>query len=376
MATIYTLYGRRAGAEMFIEKTLQALVGQFPDWRLTVFCNSQAEAVLRNVLPTAELEYIPWLDNQFKKAFWLEFLSFRVVGRRRFDVFWIPSGSAHFPGRWNVPSVITFLDMGTFLVKDQYDFKRTVYRKYLATPRSIRRGVAFTGISRTTVDNLITLFPRVKQASVIYPGPSPFPPPAPMDDPAGVIEKEIGLKTGPILFSPARTDYWGKGRDILLKAYAGYRRQSAEPLPLIMPGPQGEFHDTVMRDIAALGLDGYAIWPGRVSDACIEALYRVSRAMIMPSRIEGFGFPILEAMTRGVPVICSDAGSLPEVAGGAALVFPSGNAERLEEAMVRLDRTPALREDLIRKGRERCRLFSWEHAARQYGEVFRQAAGR
>ncbi|MBP7829005.1 MAG: glycosyltransferase family 4 protein [Kiritimatiellae bacterium] len=376
LGAIYTLYGRRAGAELFVEKTLEAILRLAPGWELTVLCNTEAEAVLREVLPAARVEPVPWLNNQFKKAFWLEFLSARAIHRGRFDAFWIPSGGAHFPGRWNVPAVVTFLDMGAFLVRNQYDFKRTVYRKYLATPLSLRRGAAFTGISRTTVDDLVRLFPRVKNPEVIHPGPSPLPPAPPMDRPAEVVEQEIGLKVDRIFFSPARTDYRGKGRDILLRAYAGYRRQVPDPWPLLMPGPQGEFHDQVMRDIATLGLEGHAVWPGRVSDACIQALYGVSGAMIMPSRIEGFGFPLLEAMARGVPVICSDAGSLPEVAGGAALIFPSGDAARLEEAMVRLHRDPALREDLVLKGRRRCREYSWEETARKYIALFLRVAGR
>ena len=374
IATIYTVYGRRAGAELFVEKTLQEIRRLAPDWQITVFCNQAARAILAERLPDADLRPVPWLDHRTTKAFWLECLSRRAVDRQSFDVFWLPSGSASFPGRWNVPTVATFLDMGGFLVKNRWNFRRAFYCKHVSTPRTLRRAAAFATISQTTADDLVRLFPHVQAPHVILLGPSPRPDSPRADPPHAVIERETGLKLSAILFSPARTDYLGKGRDVLLRAYAQYRRAVPNPLPLVMPGPRGAFHERFMADIENLQLADCALWPGRVSDECIEAFYRISRAMIMPSRTEGFGFPILEAMERGVPVVCSDAGSLPEVAGDAALVVPAGNAEKLAEALLMLEREPGLREDLIRRGRERCRAFSWEKTARQYVDLFTAVA--
>ena len=376
LAAIYTVYGKRAGAELFAEKTLEEIRRLEPDWRLTVFCNGQAREILSERLPGADLRHIPWLDHQIKKAFWLEFLSHRWVTRRNFDVFWLPSASASFPGRWDVPSVATFLDLGGFLVHHRWSFQRSIYTKYISTPRTLRRAAAFTAISQTTADDLLRVFPRARPARVIYLGPSPRSEAVPPGNPQEVIERETGLKLSSILFSPARTDYLGKGRDILLRAYAQYRRSVPEPLPLVMPGPPGAFHPRFLADIAALQLSDCAFWPGRVSDACIEAFYQISRAMLMPSRTEGFGFPILEAMERGVPVICSDAGSLPEVAADAALVVPAGSVEKLAEAMVNLETQPTLRQELIRRGHNRCRAFSWERTARQYCDLFKAVAAQ
>ena len=376
IATLYTLYGRRAGAELFVERTLQEIRRLVPDWQITVFCNKSAGTVLAAGLPGVDLRHVPWLDRRTTKAFWLEFLSGRVVNRRTFDVFWLPSGSASFPGRWDLPAVATFLDMGGFLVKNRWSFRRAWYCQHISTPRTIRRAAAFATISQATADDLMRLYPSVKAPRVIYLGPSPRPDGLRADDPRALIEQETGLKLSAILFSPARTDYLGKGRDVLLRAYAQYRRSVPAPLPLVMPGPPGAFHARFLADIAALRLADCAFWPGRVSDACIDAFYQISRAILMPSRTEGFGFPVLEAMERGVPVICSDAGSLPEVAADAALVVPAGSAEKLAEAMVKLETQPALRQELIRRGHNRCRAFSWERTARQYCDLFTAVAAQ
>jgi glycosyltransferase involved in cell wall biosynthesis len=369
-ATIHTLYNRRAGAELLAEKTLEAIQEQAPDWQMTIFCNRQAKHALAERFTGPDIRYVPWLDNQFRKTFWLEFIAPRIVTRRHFDLFWLPSGGASFPGPWDVPTVATFLDMGVFLVKGRFDFVRTVYRKHISTPLSIRRAAALTAISRTTAEDVVKLFPKARMPAVVYPGPSPLlQRPAP-PDPVDYIAKVTGHAFDRILFAPARTDYLGKARDILLLAYQEYRRRSAKPLPLVLPGPTGKGHDLLMRDIDTLHLQGHVIWPGSADSECMEAFYKISDAMILPSRTEGFGFPIIEAMDRGIPVICSDAGSLPEVAGDAALVVPTGSVGGLLEAMLKLEKQPGLRDELIRKGRERARAFSWEQTARGYIDVF------
>lgn len=370
LAALYTVYGRRAGAELFVEKTLQEIQRVVPDWTITVLCNKQAREILKERLPSVTLLYIPTLDHRTSKAFWLEFLSHRTVNCKAFDLFWLPSVSASFPGHWDIPSVATFLDMGGFLVPNRWSFRRSFYCKHISTPRSIRRAAAFTSISQATADDAMRLFPEVKTPHVIHLGTSPRCDSPLTESPESIIEKEIGLQLSSILFSPARTDYLGKGRDILLRAYKEYREASSAPLPLLMPGPQGAFHEKVMEDIQSLGLTDSAIWPGRVSDRCIEAFYQISHAMLMPSRTEGFGFPILEAMSHRVPVICSDAGSLPEVSGGAALLFPSGQVQGLLKALLRLEKEPSLRDELIQKGLKRCEDFSWERTAQGYIKVF------
>ncbi len=85
---------------------------------------------------------------------------------------------------------------------------------------------------------------------------------------------------------------------------------------------------------------------------------------MFPSLYEGFGLPVLEAMARGVPVACSDASSLPEVAGDAALLFDPNDPRAIAQALERLLGDPALREQLRKRGRERAASFTWERTAR------------
>jgi alpha-1,3-rhamnosyl/mannosyltransferase len=98
---------------------------------------------------------------------------------------------------------------------------------------------------------------------------------------------------------------------------------------------------------------------GSVDDPAMDGLYAVSTMLVHPSLAEGFGFPVVEAMERGVPVACANRGSLPEVAGGAAELFDPTRIEAITEAISRVLDDRARRDELVAAGRRRAGQFSW-----------------
>ena len=107
----------------------------------------------------------------------------------------------------------------------------------------------------------------------------------------------------------------------------------------------------------------------------LAAVLRGAEALLMPSWLEGFGLPVLEAMSCGVPVIVSRCSSLPEVAGDAGLYVDPADPATIADAILRIDASAALRERLAQLGRERAARFSWREAARATAAVLRRAAG-
>jgi glycosyltransferase involved in cell wall biosynthesis len=116
------------------------------------------------------------------------------------------------------------------------------------------------------------------------------------------------------------------------------------------------------------------LFPGFVSVEQMEALMRRARGLIFPSRFEGFGIPIVEAFERGIPVACSDATCLPEVAGGAAYLFDCNDAVEMGRAMSFLHQDSPARNDAIERGHARARDFSWRSSAQACLSIYREIA--
>jgi glycosyltransferase involved in cell wall biosynthesis len=142
---------------------------------------------------------------------------------------------------------------------------------------------------------------------------------------------------------------------------------------LVLPG-YPTAHEAQLRERArSAGVEGDVRFLGWLSGEEFEGLWQVAEAFVYPSLYEGFGLPVLEAMARGVAVACSNASSLPEVAGEAALMFDPSDERAITSALERLLSDPAEAERLRTRGRERAREFTWERTARLTLESYGRA---
>jgi glycosyltransferase involved in cell wall biosynthesis len=162
----------------------------------------------------------------------------------------------------------------------------------------------------------------------------------------------------------------------LIDAFARVRNRHRLPHRLLLVGP-----DTLGLDVPGLvrrrGLDGVVVHVPDMGYRDLPAAYSGATAFVFPAtEAEGFGIPILEAMACGTPVVSTRLGSVPEVAGDAALLAPSSAARHLEDALARVLLDAGLRSDLARRGRERASLFSWRRTAERTMEALRRVATR
>jgi alpha-1,3-rhamnosyl/mannosyltransferase len=116
-------------------------------------------------------------------------------------------------------------------------------------------------------------------------------------------------------------------------------------------------------------------WLGFVTEEELVELYRHATALVFPSRYEGFGLPVLEAMARHTPVIAANHSSIPEVARGAAILVDPDDIEGLRDAMRRVGADDALREQLTRRGIEVVSSFSWDETARATVAAYEEVCG-
>ena len=147
-------------------------------------------------------------------------------------------------------------------------------------------------------------------------------------------------------------------------------------LRLVIAGHDGPGRPEIEAAIARLpvGLRARVVLAGAVSDAGRRALLENAALLAYPSIYEGFGFPVLEAMSAGIPVVAARAGSIPEVAGDAALLFEPTNEHEMAAEIDRVLTDATTRAELIARGRDRVHSFSWDHTARMLASCYRRVA--
>jgi glycosyltransferase involved in cell wall biosynthesis len=188
--------------------------------------------------------------------------------------------------------------------------------------------------------------------------------------------KQLGIREGYILHVGLFSQR--KNIPVLLQAIARLRSKGTwGNRQLVLAGSEvsgitgaAEIYDTIKQ----LELTESIILTGHAPDEHIPGLYANASALVMPSLYEGFGFPILESMAVGTPVVASNCSSLPEVAGDAAILVPPRDVEALAEAIEDAVENRTIAEGLRRKGLARARQFSWERTAEQTVAVYRAVA--
>ena len=155
---------------------------------------------------------------------------------------------------------------------------------------------------------------------------------------------------------------------VLVEAIARLPREQRPPIVLVgAPGPAAH---QLMARAAELGVRDAFKLAGTLSDDELAALLSAAVSVVVPSTLEGFGLPVVEAMHVGTPAIVSDAGSLPEIAGDAAVVCPAENPDAFAAALRKLIDEPAVRSDLAAKARLRAAGFTWQRCAEQTLAVY------
>jgi glycosyltransferase involved in cell wall biosynthesis len=211
---------------------------------------------------------------------------------------------------------------------------------------------------------------RAGQVTTIPIGVSPrFHPaggkPAPRKDPADTATPRTCLYVG-------RADPY-KNLSGLVRAFALARGRLPFPLRLVIAGPLDERYPEAPALARDLGVAEHVDWTGYLSDADLVRLYQQADLLALPSRYEGFGLPVVEAMACGTPVLISTAGALREVAGDAALTADPDDigamADRLQDILMK----PDLAEKLVEDGLARAAAFTWARTAAEtlalYGKI-------
>jgi glycosyltransferase involved in cell wall biosynthesis len=277
------------------------------------------------------------------------------------------------PFRFRGPTVITVHDVSWVRHPECHPPHRLAHLR-ANFPNGLRGTDRIIVVSQFVKDELLACFPvDERKIDVVYNGVAPrFRPHAP-DETAGVLQR-YGLSHRSY-FAAVGTLEPRKNLQTALAAHLRLPQPVRRAMPLALIGVEGWLTDSLHAALGASLADGTVRKLGYVPDDDIPALTAGARAIVYPSIYEGFGLPVLEAMASGVPVLCSTAPALREVAGPAALLCEPTDVEGFTDAMRTLIDDDALCARLGAAGAARAQLFSWQRAATQTLAVYRKALG-
>lgn len=289
------------------------------------------------------------------------------VRRHTPDLLFIP---AHvLPLLHPTKSVVTVHDLGFRHFPQAH---RRLDRWYLewSTAYHARAAAHLIADSEATKGDLLAAYGiPAKRISTVYPGRDESL--RRVEDPAAIADVKDRYGIGGDYFLHVGTLHPRKNLVRLVEAFALLQRDSAHSgCRLVLAGRKGWLYEPLFRCVTALGLERKVVFTGYLPHSDLAPLLSGARCLAYPSLYEGFGFPVLEAMACGTPVACSKASSLPEIAGGAALLIDAEDTEAWAKALRQMLTNAELREDLVQRGYRRVREFSWGRAAQQVLGVF------
>lgn len=248
-----------------------------------------------------------------------------------------------------------------------------VLKRYLdrVVPRSVRRATHVVADSRATRDDLIEFYGTAPdKITVLYSGvEARF---VPVSDPVirrAAREKYAIPPDAPYILSIG-TVQPRKNYARLIEALARLSPACSD-MHLVIAGGRGWLESPIYQAVDVFRLRDRVHFTGFVDDADLPSLYSDAVCLAYPSLYEGFGFPVLEAMACGTPVITSNISSLPEVAGDAALLIDPYDVQALADALERVLGDSRLRDQLVEQGHRQVQKFSWKRTAQELRNIYR-----
>jgi glycosyltransferase involved in cell wall biosynthesis len=368
---IFLVPGETGGMEVVARELIPALMAEAPPrTHFTAFINREAAAAgggpWGELLPAVTVPV--WAHSRVQWVLGEQALLPRLAARAGVDL--VHSLASTAPVRGRFARVVTIHDLIYARFPEAHAGIRDMGMRVLV-PAAARRADRVIADSHSTRDDLIELLGvPAGRIDVVPLGLGAVRRAHPLSESDTRERFDLGSRRVVLSLSAKRPH---KNLRALLDALA---EVAAERRPvLVLPGYPTAHESELRAHAHDLGLQDDVRFAAWISAEELEGLWELASAFVFPSLYEGFGLPVLEAMARGVPVACSDASSLPEVAGKAALLFDPRDPLQIAQSLASLLVDEGLVERLRVLGHERARQFTWARAARLTFDSYARALG-
>jgi glycosyltransferase involved in cell wall biosynthesis len=355
---------RLTGAGVYAARVLAALAGR-DDLEVEAFCAPGSAGAL--AAPGLRLRPVAVAGaGRPTRIAWTQLLAGRAARTAGADL--LHGVHYELPLRARLPQVVTVHDLTMLTHPEWHEAGKVRYFGW-AMRRAVAAAARVLCVSATTAADLAERLDVPADRVEVTPlGTDLRPAPA---DRVEQVRRRLGLD-GPYLLGLGTVEP-RKDLPTLVRAFAALAAEL--PHRLVLAGLAGWDAGALAAAVAASGVADRIVLPGYVPEADKAALLTGADVFAYPSRYEGFGLPVLEAMACGVPVVTTTGGSLPEVAGDAATLIEPGDADALAAAIAKLTADPAARQDAADRGLRRAAGFTWARCADLTAAAYSRALG-
>lgn len=296
----------------------------------------------------------------FPTPFWHLVVLFDLLFISRVKILFVPCAYLLPALKFFIPSVVLLHDLTAFIpeIKETHE-KNLILKEKLFVELALKKAHTIISVSQSTKNDCLKYFKIFpEKIKVVYPGNKNHLRPIKDHEEIDKVLKEYKLPEKFLL--SVSTLEPRKNIENLIKAYQVYL--NANPhfhFPLLLVGKKGWYYKNFFQLVSQLKLEDKVIFTGYLPEEVLPFLYSRAEVVLYPSLYEGFGSPVLEAMSCGAPVITSNNSSLPEVAGDAAILVNPYEISEIKLAIEKVLSNETLRNDMIRKGLIQAQKFSW-----------------
>ncbi len=364
------------GGRTYFDHFLPALLQADRESEYLVLVRSSSMSSLPASSP--QMRYIPVEDStgivgRFQREqFWLP----RWLKREKVDLLFSPADSTSLLAP--CPVVLAMRNMNLYVPRDKgwsfsFRLKFGALSRFARLSSKIARKIIFVShFSKELIAKQLGIAPEKQK--VVYHGVSPqF-----FEQKNSIPESLAWVRSRTPYLLSVSSIYRYKNFVRLIEAFALYRKKATENYHLIIAGKPYDkpYYEQMKKAIERHQLESYVYLANEVAYADLPILYQNAKLFIFASYLETFGHPLVEAMAGGVPILAGDIENSREIAGEAALYFNPYDVNKLVDSLGAALEQTGIRENLILKGKEQVKQFSWNRCARETADVFREALGK
>jgi glycosyltransferase involved in cell wall biosynthesis len=274
------------------------------------------------------------------------------------------------PPKVNGDVITTIYDMSYKLYPDTLD-KKNLKRIIRDINYSVERSTLILTISESAKKEIIDEFKvNAECVKIIYPSFDTVK----SNESFSSIAKKFNIPSKYILFVGNLEPR--KNIPMLINSFAALKKGSGLDYHLVIAGQKGWQYESIFKTVEDQKLSEHVTFTGFISSEDKSALYKNASLFVYPSLYEGFGIPILEAMSSGVPVICSNTSSMPEAAGNAAFLVNPERQDEIEDAMYQMLTSATLRNEKVELGYKQAEKFSWDKSAAELIQIYQELGAK